>query len=337
MADPALGHNAGGTVSRLFVAFFLLLLGCAEQPRGSVIGDAAHDSTPLIDVSDDDDPIDRLDGEQSCVASTITPPAWLESYERHIVGSLSGEREVSPGVRLNERGTAPSRQIARDFLSAELRSLGLDAQLHDYGSGENVVATLPSTTRLVAPRVVLGAHFDSVDIGPGAADNATGVALVLSAARWLIEVAPCRTHDVIFVLFDQEEIGLVGSEAFAARLVTEGVEITAVHCFDMLSWDRDSDRTLELWLPTAEIRDLYAAVAAAHSGRTEVQQFELSDHASFVERGLPAVGVCEEFVSGDRTPYYHTANDTYDKVDFNFLGLATTIAVDVVFREITAP
>jgi Zn-dependent M28 family amino/carboxypeptidase len=62
--------------------------------------------------------------------------------------------------------------------------------------------------------------------------------------------------------------------------------------------------------------------------------FTSSDHASFFAHRIPTVGVSEEFVGGDRTPHYHTREDTYDKVDFAFLELATIVGVDAVVREI---
>ena len=59
---------------------------------------------------------------------------------------------------------------------------------------------------------MVGAHLDSEVGSPGANDNATGVAAVLAVARALKDLQ-CRSRGVMFVMFDQEEVGLLGSKA----------------------------------------------------------------------------------------------------------------------------
>ncbi|MBA3454248.1 MAG: M28 family peptidase, partial [Deltaproteobacteria bacterium] len=131
---------------------------------------------------------------------------WLDDYQHRLVSELAGETEIAPGLRLMHRASVAERDAARTYLLAELTALGYTPTRHGYPTGGNVVAMLESTTGGME-LIVVGAHFDSVTAGPGAADNATGVAIVLAAARYLREL-PVRQHPVAFVLFDQEEIGL---------------------------------------------------------------------------------------------------------------------------------
>lgn len=70
-----------------------------------------------------------------------------------------------------------------------------------------------------------------------------------SAARYLSRQSQ-RDHPVEFVLFDQEEVGLLGSAANAASLRAEGVAVHSMHGVDMLSFDGHGDRAVELWLPS---------------------------------------------------------------------------------------
>lgn len=63
--------------------------------------------------------------------------------------------------------------------------------------------------------VLLAAHFDSVEAGPGASDDGLGVASALEIAR-ILGSAPPRARPVVFLLDDGEEQGLLGAEAFAA-------------------------------------------------------------------------------------------------------------------------
>ncbi|MCW2636506.1 MAG: rane metallopeptidase [Blastococcus sp.] len=126
--------------------------------------------------------------------------------ETHVAGSEADDRVV-------------------DRLVATLTGLGLDTRVQhavgawQYGPGhtemarvQNVVAVLPGS----APtgRLFLMAHHDSVETGPGAADDAAGVSALLESVRALT-AGPQLRNDVVVVLTDAEEACLCGAEAFA--------------------------------------------------------------------------------------------------------------------------
>src|SRR5690606_5738147 len=137
-------------------------------------------------------------------------PAWLVPLQEQVVAQLSGAQELSPGVLLSDRATPERRAATVSFLQDQRAQPGLRGELHGYSdTGTNVYAALPATIP-TEQTVVIGAHFDTVPGSPGANDNATGVAMVLALGRWLQDL-PCRELHVILVLFDEEEIGLVGS------------------------------------------------------------------------------------------------------------------------------
>jgi len=114
---------------------------------------------------------------------------------------------------------------ARDFLVRELGAMGLEVEVrratasnmrwgvpYDVARVENIVARLRGHSRGKA--LALLAHYDSVPNGPGAADDASGVASVLEAARAL-RSGPAPRNDVLFVFTDAEEAGVLGGRAFA--------------------------------------------------------------------------------------------------------------------------
>ncbi|HWM88654.1 MAG TPA: M28 family metallopeptidase [Kofleriaceae bacterium] len=264
-------------------------------------------------------------------------PEWLDEYLREVVGALSGETPIEGRVSLSARATAPQRDLTRAFLAAELERHGLEPQTDEYGGGANVFAELPATGAGKS-LVVLGAHLDSVDGCPGAADDGTGVALVLAAARYLSGLDQ-RDHTVVFAFFDQEELGLLGSQAFAGRLMIEAVPVVAMHNFDMISWDDDDDRGVELWLPPAELQSpdlesLYLDAADELGIPVASHEFLSSDHAAFVGSGFDAIGMGEEYHEGDTTPHYHQPSDTFDKVDFDFLASSARLALRAVERQL---
>lgn len=227
------------------------------------------------------------------------------------------------------RATTTQREAARTYLADQLMLLGFTPQLHNYASGANVFADIPATTG-AQPRIVVGAHFDTVSGSPGANDNASGVAVVLAVARFLAEV-PCRNAPVTVVFFDQEELGLFGSRAFAQTLAP--ADVRAVHTIDQVSWDDDGDHVLELELPTAALEQEWRAAATVVGVSVTRTSTTGTDHEAFRDQGFAAVGLTEEFVGGDTSPHRHEATDTASTVNSAYLELAAQLTAQVVLTE----
>jgi Zn-dependent M28 family amino/carboxypeptidase len=105
----------------------------------------------------------------------------------------------------------------------------------------------------------------------------------------------------------------------------------------MLSFDGDNDRAVELWSPSATLLPIYQEHGALASMPIQPVTFTRSDHQAFLDRGFPAVGIGEEFESGDHTPHYHLATDTYDRVQFSHCGAVTHLAFSVLEASAIAP
>jgi hypothetical protein len=58
-------------------------------------------------------------------------------------------------------------------------------------------------------------------------------------------------------------------------------------------------------------------------------------HEAFRDRGFPAIGLTEEFVGGDTSPFRHTSQDTVATVDADYLTLAMQLTARVVLDEIS--
>lgn len=120
-----------------------------------------------------------------------------------------------------------ANHAARDYLVGRMAALGLSPQVRPGvgvmqsrwakgaalgGQVENLVGVLPGRDR-AAPAVALMAHYDSVPGSPGSADDAAGVASILEIVRALKTQGP-PARDVMVVITDGEEAGLLGAEAF---------------------------------------------------------------------------------------------------------------------------
>jgi hypothetical protein len=285
-----------------------------------------------------EDPDTSTSDDTATTDADCTPPdpspRWHAEHLDDIVAAMSGEAQLG-GTTLPDRATPQRRALVAQWLLDQYAALGIAAAPHDYGTGTNIVATIPATGAS-AGTYVLGAHYDSVPGSPGANDNATGVALVTATARYLNEL-PCRTHDVLVVAFDEEEIGLVGSAAYADQLIADGTPIVSVHTIDQMGWDADGDRIIEIERPDPGLVAFYEDVLplVPDVGGVTTTDTGSTDHVSFRDAGFAAVGITEEYASGDTTPHYHLPSDTYETVDFAYLR-ATSTLVNLAFASAIA-
>jgi hypothetical protein len=118
---------------------------------------------------------------------------------------------------------SPENGRVRDRIVALLRSWGYEPQIQrTLACGrngacayvENVVARLKGQSSGSA--VLVAVHYDSVGAGPGASDDGVGTAAALEVAR-LLRAGPPPRNDVIFLIDDGEEQGLLGARAFAEQ------------------------------------------------------------------------------------------------------------------------
>jgi putative aminopeptidase FrvX len=107
------------------------------------------------------------------------------------------------------------------FLEAGCPADELVEQKIDKSRLPNLICTLPGKTDST---IIVGGHFDMVDIGRGVADNWSGVSLLPSLYESLS--AEPRHHTFVFVCFSAEEIGLAGSEFYAKQLGKEQIAKT---------------------------------------------------------------------------------------------------------------
>lgn len=129
-------------------------------------------------------------------------------------------------------------QAVQDLCADRLAEYGYEVALQDYGTGVNVVGRrLGSKTP--EQIVLVGAHYDHIADCHGADDNASGVAATLEIARMLGQAEFDRT--VVIACWDEEELGLVGSEAYVAAAVAAKDDVVMYFNFDMIGFRSDAD------------------------------------------------------------------------------------------------
>lgn len=242
--------------------------------------------------------------------------------------------QVALGPRIP--GT-PAHAEAVDGIVRRLEELDweVERQPFDYlGTGlENIVARRGGGAE---PIVILGAHYDTrpradmdaLDTSrpvPGANDGASGVAVLLEMARVLSARAPGRA--VWLVFFDGEDSGsiagwdwVVGSRQFVLSLTIRpraAVIVDMVGDADLqLYWERNSDPAIEaeIWQTAARLGHPAFIPEPRHS--------MLDDHTPFLQAGIPAVDIIDFDY-----PYWHTTEDTLDKISASSLEQVGTTLI----------
>ncbi len=214
--------------------------------------------------------------------------------------------------------------LARDWLAAEFGALELTVSTPSFTvagttQAENVVATLLGTT-LPDEWILVGAHYDSRNTvgnntsnpSPGAEDNASGCAAVLELARVMADLKPKRTLKL--VCFAGEEQGLLGSEAYAASLVSSGElgKIKLAVIMDMIGYSSTNalDVLLETSSALAAVLPQFQQAAADYSPSMTVSTTLApfgSDHMPFINRAVPTLLLIEN--EWNSYPHYHKATD----------------------------
>jgi hypothetical protein len=275
------------------------------------------------------------------------PP--LTAEETELRGHLSEDiRDLS--VTIGDRSFLRPRslQAAADYLSGRLREQGYAVTLCPYSADgltvNNLEATLPGTDSALG-QIIVAAHYDSIAGTAGANDNGSGVAGVLEVARLLRQTKPTRT--IRFVFFVNEEppyfqTEKMGSRVYAHQLRHDGVPVSAMISLETIGFYSDQVNSqkyppiLNLFYPNkGNFIAFVGNTASRKLVREAIRRFRestrfpsegiaapsswqgigWSDQWSFWEEGYPGIMITD--TAPFRYPYYHTTNDTTDKIDFD--------------------
>jgi hypothetical protein len=234
------------------------------------------------------------------------------------------------------------------FIESEFQAAGLKVQRQEFqvqgGPCSNLEVEIPGTAR-PDEIVVVGAHYDTVFGTPGANDNASGVAAVLALARKFSKRRIDRT--LRFVAFVNEEpfyfqTEEMGSLVYARRCRQRAENITAMLSLETIGFYDDAPGSqkypppFESFYPSeGNFIGFIGNVASGDLIRRAVASFRrnepfpcegaalaevvsgvgLSDQWSFWQAGYPAFMVTDTAML--RYPYYHHAEDTVDKINFD--------------------
>jgi Zn-dependent M28 family amino/carboxypeptidase len=277
-------------------------------------------------------------------ASDDNLDARLLRHVQTLAGSI-GERNVYQPAALD----AAARHI-----ESELAGIGHAVRRQPYvvrGLECSNLEVVLAGSRWPEESIVVGAHYDTVDGSPGADDNASAVAALIEIARLLHGVTLSRTLKLVAFVNEEPPFffwGEMGSQVYARAARRRNEDIRLMISLEMLGYYRDEPGS-QAYPPLfrhfhPDRGNFIAFVSNLRSGRVmrraaqafrQHSDFPLettatfgwipgvawSDHLSFWRAGYRAF-MCTD-TAFFRNPYYHSAQDTPDKLDYSRLAQLT--------------
>jgi Zn-dependent M28 family amino/carboxypeptidase len=277
-----------------------------------------------------------------------------DNLEQHVkmLSNTIGERNIYSYEHLKE---------SRNYISTAFKKSGLKISYQTYVVGgktvENIEGELSGTAN-PDEIVVIGAHYDSVPLCPGANDNASGVAALLETARILAGSKFAKT--LRFVAFTNEEPPYfqtknMGSRLYAARSCQRGEKITAMLSLETIGFYSD-DKGSQTYPPpfsfyypdTGNFIGFVSNLGSRNLMFDMINTFRKnaglpsegiaaprwipgigwSDHWAFWKEGYKAVMLTD--TAPFRYAFYHTPQDTWEKLDYERMARVVNGIVNVI-------
>jgi len=266
--------------------------------------------------------------------------AVIESINETLLRSLL-EDLVSFGPRMT--GTYGCEK-AGEYIYDKFKEMELATRYHYWESIGNkyhprffkdrsVEATLEGIDNPEKDILIFNAHYDSVKVSPGANDDGSGTVAVLAAAYALSKFEFNRT--IKFVTFSGEEVGLLGSNAYAKEIYENSIDLLAELNADMIGYavSAEGGKTYRLsgtedteWMLDAieMINEDYSIgfTQLPRGGFNRAAKSGGSDYFGFLKHGYECLAFWQsEFDSA----YFHTPEDTIEHVNFSYLVNTTRL------------
>jgi hypothetical protein len=253
---------------------------------------------------------------------TETNPAVVEMINQ--VDTMNLYNTIAWMQQYIRDASSPEALLTQNYLLDRFDELGLETYVHDFPmtiggmdtlDAGNIIA-IQQGTEFPEKYVIVSAHYDH-HLGPGADDNASGTSGVLECARILSQYSFKRT--ILYIVFNGEEYGRLGSYPFAQKCAREEMEITGVFNMDMIGfWPGNEYGDITMYSGYSYISqrlfDFYQQVANLYIPEIPTHRFTHGDssggdHNSFNIREYPALYIGDiEYLRYH--PYYHTPADS---------------------------
>lgn len=247
----------------------------------------------------------------------------IEVMDRKFTWSVSNEQLKYPLIQIQDSVFTFGESITID-ITAKL--------IHNYTS-RNVLAYLPAKKKC-KKTIIYSAHYDhlgrmgSDTYFPGANDNASGTAMLISMAKYFKENPP--DYNILFIAFAGEEAGLVGSKYFVEHPLLKLKKIAFLLNLDIMGSGEEGVTVVNATLFEKEFKELQSIneekkLLAQIKSRGPAAN---SDHYWFTQMGVPAFFI---YTMGPNKNY-HDIFDTYENLSFIEYQDITTLLIEFTKR-----
>ncbi|MDE6874431.1 MAG: Zn-dependent exopeptidase M28 [Lachnospiraceae bacterium] len=283
------------------------------------IGDLS-DTAVLLNGIWDEETFKRLVEHKAAAFLVVQGKYYFSAEEASLYA-----RELRPHLIRNGKipGFLITASDAMALVQQETETIRLTLKQQDVErESQNVLAVIPGTWD-TEEEIVLTAHYDSVPVGTGSWDNATGAAALLGIYRYFAAHPPKRT--LRFLWCGSEELGLLGSKAYVEQNESRLEQIKFCFNFDMCGTALGANRIMMTGNKELEtFVDQYLKLTG-YSARTR-QGVHSSDSAPFCDKGIPALGLGR----GTGTAEIHTIHDLIPTVSDKALRKNVDFAVRMI-------
>lgn len=260
----------------------------------------------------------------------------LETIDENL---LRGYLETLVGYAPRYTGTFGCVKSA-EYIYQQFEEMGLDTRYQNWTAFGNRHHPHIFNSQNVEGRhlgiqsdkiVIFNAHYDTVRNTPGADDNGGGTAAVLAAAYALSQFS--FQHTIKFVTFSGEEMGLLGSHAYAKECYENNDNIIVDLNADMIAYTETPEGgkkfrmygtpDVEWIMDSIEIINTDYGIDFNFIRDTLNEEAERggSDYFSFIEYGYEAVA----FFEAGWNQHMHSPEDNLDNINFSYLVNTTRL------------
>ena len=218
---------------------------------------------------------------------------------------------------------------ATELIRSGARRIRIESSLSDtMHTSRDVLAFIPGTDSR-GEEIVVTAHYDSVPVGKGSWDNATGSATIMWLYKHFLENPPRR--DMRFIWCGSEEQGLLGSRAFIEQRPDEAEKIKFCFNFDMCGTVLGPNK---IFVSGRDDLINYTEAYCREVGYSAevIKTIHSSDSAPFADRGIPALGISR----GTKSAEIHTRRDTMAPLSAAALAGTADFAAGMMERVINS-
>ena len=258
------------------------------------------------------------------IDSEFIPPDIIEMIQQVNKPKLTKHIQTIQDFGPHKTGSE-ALELVGEYIYNELISTELPVEYMEWSnkkfSGKNIVATLQGVGEADGI-VIVCAHYDSVEVSPGADDDGSGVAIVLMLAEIMSNYSFNST--IKFILFSGEEQGRLGSSVYAKDAENNGDNIVGVLALDKVGYAVTAEEGRKVVhhsnVESDWMVDISADMANKYYDYIELEilrwsQDPGSDHLSFVNEGYHGT----DFVRYAVNPFYHTSEDKVEHMNMTYL------------------